>query len=50
MNALHIDPGRKWKGPWRWFSQDIIACCKDIQDVRNHGTTIAELAGLARYY
>ena len=20
LNALGVDPGRKWKGPWRWFS------------------------------
>lgn len=21
LNALSIDPGRQWKGVWRWFSE-----------------------------
>jgi hypothetical protein len=24
LNALAIDPGRLWKGPWRWFSEDLL--------------------------
>ena len=32
LNALHIDPRRVWKGPWRWFTEDGLArdgapCC-----------------------
>ena len=24
LNALGIDPGRLWKGPWRWFNEDMV--------------------------
>lgn len=24
LNALSIDPRRLWKGPWRWFSEDMV--------------------------
>ena len=24
LNALNIDPRRLWKGPWRWFSEDMV--------------------------
>ena len=24
LNALAIDPRRPWKGPWRWFSEDLL--------------------------
>lgn len=31
LNALEIDPHRLWKGPWRWFSEDLLNCCKDLK-------------------
>ena len=27
LNALGIDPERSWKGPWRWFAEDLLDCC-----------------------
>jgi glutathione gamma-glutamylcysteinyltransferase len=27
LNALSIDPGRVWKWPWRWYSEDMLECC-----------------------
>ncbi|KAE8767612.1 Glutathione gamma-glutamylcysteinyltransferase 1 [Hordeum vulgare] len=24
LNALTIDPGRPWKGPWRWFDESML--------------------------
>uniref|UniRef100_A0AAV1TT19 Peptidase C83 domain-containing protein n=1 Tax=Peronospora matthiolae TaxID=2874970 RepID=A0AAV1TT19_9STRA len=27
LNALQIEPGRMWKGPWSWFSEDLFDCC-----------------------
>src|SRR5438105_6644694 len=24
LNALAIDPGRLWKGPWRWYSEELL--------------------------
>ena len=28
LNALEIDPGRVWKGPWRFFGEELLICCK----------------------
>jgi glutathione gamma-glutamylcysteinyltransferase len=46
--ALSIDPGRQWKGPWRWFSEDLLDCCVPLADVRERGVDIDEFACLAR--
>ncbi|RYG57047.1 hypothetical protein EON66_01370 [archaeon] len=24
LNALNIDPRRLWKGPWRWYTEDMV--------------------------
>jgi hypothetical protein len=48
LNALHIDPGKKWKGPWRWFSQENLGCCKPIASIKEQGTTMSEIAMLGR--
>jgi glutathione gamma-glutamylcysteinyltransferase len=48
LNALEIDPGRIWKGPWRWYGEDLLDCCQPLEKVRQHGVTLDELACLAR--
>jgi len=48
LNALAIDPGRLWKGPWRWFSEDLLDCCIPLDHVRERGLDLDELACLAR--
>src|SRR5882757_6747560 len=48
LNALGIDPGRLWKGPWRWFAEDLLDCCVPLTEVRERGLDIDELACLAR--
>lgn len=48
LNALAIDPGRLWKGPWRWFSEDLLDCCKPLDRVRESGLSLNELACLGR--
>ena len=48
LNALGIDPGRLWKGPWRWFSEDLLDCCVPLAEVRKRGLDIEELGCLAR--
>jgi len=30
LNALAIDPRRPWKGVWRWFSEDLLDCCRSV--------------------
>jgi glutathione gamma-glutamylcysteinyltransferase len=48
LNALGIDPGRLWRGPWRWFAEDLLDCCVPLADVRERGLNLDELACLAR--
>src|SRR5687768_14449888 len=48
LNALAIDPGRLWKGPWRWFAEDLLDCCVALEEVRRRGLDLDELACLAR--
>jgi glutathione gamma-glutamylcysteinyltransferase len=48
LNALEIDPGRTWKGPWRWYSEEQLDCCRSLADVARDGITLTQLACLAR--
>lgn len=48
LNALSIDPGRVWKGSWRWFSEEMLDCCSPLDDVRARGVDVDEFACLAR--
>ncbi len=48
LNALGIDPGRLWKGPWRWFSEELLDCCVPLDQVRIRGLDLDEVACLAR--
>ncbi|MCL4224209.1 MAG: hypothetical protein KJZ91_06985 [Myxococcales bacterium] len=48
LNALAIDPGRLWKGPWRWFSEDLLDCCVSLEQVRAQGVDLDTLGCLAR--
>lgn len=47
LNALEIDPGRVWKGPWRFFGENLLTCCKSLDLAAAEGMTLAELACLA---
>jgi glutathione gamma-glutamylcysteinyltransferase len=48
LNALEVDPGRVWKGPWRWYGEELLDCCLPLERIRERGVTIDELACLAR--
>lgn len=48
LNALGIDPGRRWKGSWRWFSEELLDCCKALDEIRRSGITLDDAACLAR--
>lgn len=50
LNALGIDPLRHWKGrqgPWRFWSDDMLDCCRTLDDVRKQGITLDEFKCLA---
>lgn len=48
LNALEVDPQRKWKGPWRWYAQEMLDCCRPLTAIASVGITLAEFACLAR--
>lgn len=47
LNALEIDPGRTWKGPWRFFGEELLVCCKALEVAAAEGLTLEEVACLA---
>ncbi len=47
LNALEIDPGRVWKGPWRWFGEELLVCCKALEVAAAEGLSLDEVACLA---
>jgi len=49
LNSLQIDPQRLWKGPWRWFTEDMLGqCCTPLETVKKEGIKFVEFACLAR--
>jgi glutathione gamma-glutamylcysteinyltransferase len=48
LNALGVDPARPWKGSWRWFSEELLDCCKPLEEIRRLGLSLDEVACLAR--
>jgi glutathione gamma-glutamylcysteinyltransferase len=47
LNALEVDPGRTWRGPWRFFGEELLVCCKALELAASEGLTLAEVACLA---
>lgn len=47
LNALEIDPGRVWKGPWKWYHEDMLDCCIPTELVRVQGITFDQFICLA---
>ncbi|TYJ28049.1 hypothetical protein E1A91_A07G231200v1 [Gossypium mustelinum] len=47
LNALAIDPGRTWKGPWRWFDDSMLDCCEPLEKIKSQGITFGKVACLA---
>ncbi|KAA8543396.1 hypothetical protein F0562_021109 [Nyssa sinensis] len=42
-----IDPGRKWKGPWRWFDESMLDCCEPLEKVKAKGISFGKVICLA---
>ncbi|GAB4841059.1 Glutathione gamma-glutamylcysteinyltransferase 3 [Ancistrocladus abbreviatus] len=47
LNALAIDPGRKWKGPWRWFDDTMLDCCEPLEKIKVQGISFSKVVCLA---
>ncbi|KAJ9080440.1 hypothetical protein DSO57_1024999 [Entomophthora muscae] len=48
LNSLEVDPLRVWKGPWRWYADEMLDCCRSLEDIRKNGITLSEFSCLAR--
>jgi len=47
LNALAIDPGKAWKGVWRWYSEEMLDCCKSLNQIKAEGIIMKEFSCLA---
>lgn len=54
LNALNHDPGKAWKGPWRWISEETLQCetrniCgHSLEKVKRNGMDFGEFESLAQ--
>eukprot|EP00658_Telonema_sp_P-2_P020794 TRINITY_DN18243_c0_g1_i1.p1 TRINITY_DN18243_c0_g1~~TRINITY_DN18243_c0_g1_i1.p1 ORF type:complete len:385 (-),score=100.64 TRINITY_DN18243_c0_g1_i1:179-1333(-) len=48
LNTLAVDPGRVWKGVWRWYHEDMLDCCKPLDNVKQDGIPFDAWLCLAR--
>ncbi|MEQ1570306.1 MAG: phytochelatin synthase family protein [Myxococcota bacterium] len=48
LNALGVDPGRAWKGPWRHFDESLLICCSALEQAANEGLSLVQVGCLAR--
>lgn len=47
LNSLSVDPARIWKKPWRWYSEDMMGCCRPLDEIKKNGITFEEFSMLA---
>lgn len=41
LNALKLDPLRTWRRPWRWWSDEMFACCDgSLEVMKSSGVTL----------
>ncbi|KAI7867187.1 Phytochelatin synthase-domain-containing protein [Spinellus fusiger] len=48
LNALDIDPKRRWKGIWRWYSGEQIKTCSPTERICQQGMPFDEFYCLAQ--
>lgn len=48
LNALNVDPGRYWRAPWRWYSEEIFAQWLSLTDAKERGICLNEFIFLAK--
>jgi hypothetical protein len=47
LNALQIDPRRRWKGAWRWYTDELLEGCLPLSVVKRKGITFSQFTCLA---
>lgn len=48
LNALAIDPGRIWRGVWRWYGEEMLDCCHSLPVIQETGITLDEFVCISR--
>lgn len=48
LNALAIDPGRIWRGVWRWYGEEMLDCCQSLSSIKETGITLEEFVCISR--
>lgn len=54
LNCLSVDPAQIhgvrgiWKGPWRWYHEELLDCCAPLEEAKMHGVTMEQLDCLAQ--
>ncbi|MBI4784583.1 MAG: phytochelatin synthase family protein [Oscillatoriophycideae cyanobacterium NC_groundwater_1537_Pr4_S-0.65um_50_18] len=48
LNALAIDPGRIWRGIWRWYGEEMLDCCQSLPVIKETGITLDEFVCISR--
>ena len=48
LNALGVDPGRRWKGVWRWYDDAMLECCVPLKSFADEGMSFDQFAKLGR--
>ncbi len=48
LNALAIDPGRIWRGVWRWYGEEMLDCCQSLPVIKETGITLEEFVCISR--
>jgi len=48
LNAFNVDPGKNWKGPWRFYHERALDCCKSPERIEEEGIDFDEWVCLAR--
>jgi len=47
LNALEVDPGKVWKGPWRWYHENMLECCVPLDVIKEKGINFDQYVCLA---
>ncbi|KAJ2557715.1 hypothetical protein EV175_001173 [Coemansia sp. RSA 1933] len=47
LNALEVDPGRTWKGVWRWYSDELLESCRTESELKSSGITFDQFLCLS---
>ncbi|GFR90941.1 glutathione gamma-glutamylcysteinyltransferase 1 [Elysia marginata] len=50
LNAFRLDPGKVWKGPWRWYHESMLGCCTLSEVFQEKGIDMVQFVCLAKYH